>query len=282
MTTPVIDLTKIPSIMATEPAGQCVSDKYAFIPTTKIVESLDHHGWVPVQAEAVNVRKESRQGFQKHLIRFRHNESTPIVDGCHPEIVMTNSHDGLAAFNFQLGLFRMVCSNGLVVSNGMMSKFRITHKGVVHGQVNRLVDHVMNEAPKMTSQIERYQEITFDMTQYRMFVAKALEIRWKKAFEPMMNNQYVTQDGSVQIDGTRLERYKREPEILASNMWQIYNNLQNRLVETGGNFIMKEKSHYNHKYKGPGKVRRIKSINENIRVNSLLWLLMQNTHRHLS
>ena len=40
-------------------------------------------------------------------------------DDAYPQILLTNSRDGKAAFNFRVGIFRLVCSNGLVVSDVM-------------------------------------------------------------------------------------------------------------------------------------------------------------------
>jgi hypothetical protein len=38
-------------------------------------------------------------------------------DTVFPQILLTNSHDGKNAFQFQAGLYRLVCSNGLVIAD---------------------------------------------------------------------------------------------------------------------------------------------------------------------
>ncbi len=51
-------------------------------------------------------------------------------DDAQPQILLTNSHDGKAAFNFRVGIFRLVCSNGLVISDadfGVMSILDATY-----------------------------------------------------------------------------------------------------------------------------------------------------------
>jgi hypothetical protein len=53
-------------------------------------------------------------------------EITEIVDS-YPRIILTNSHDGFNSFKFMLGLFRLVCSNGLVLCTDEMVNMSIVH-----------------------------------------------------------------------------------------------------------------------------------------------------------
>jgi len=60
-----------PSIFATSPSFE-VSEKYAFIPTIEVVEMFRNSSWYPVESKESFVRLTHNQGYQKHLIRFRH------------------------------------------------------------------------------------------------------------------------------------------------------------------------------------------------------------------
>jgi hypothetical protein len=79
---------------------------------------MQENGWLPVRAEQQSVRTEARRGFQKHLIRFARAEhlgsweKNPV----RPEVVLLNSHDKSSAYQLHCGLFRLVCTNGMVVS----------------------------------------------------------------------------------------------------------------------------------------------------------------------
>src|SRR5690606_17776822 len=77
----------------------------------------------------VRVRKEEKRGFSKHLVRLRrHNEE--MIDGNYPEIVLINSHDGSTSYQMRAGIYRMVCTNGLVVGNELY-KQKVRHEGDV-------------------------------------------------------------------------------------------------------------------------------------------------------
>jgi hypothetical protein len=106
-----------PSIFATQPIDT-VSDRYSFLPTSSVLKGMQENGWLPVRAEQQSVRTEARRGFQKHLIRFARAEhlgsweKNPV----RPEVVLLNSHDKSSAYQLHCGLFRLVCTNGMVVS----------------------------------------------------------------------------------------------------------------------------------------------------------------------
>jgi hypothetical protein len=51
------------------------------------------------------------------------------------ELFLTNSHDGFNSFQFRVGIYRLVCSNGLVVADEEFSAFRIRHKGYTFAEL---------------------------------------------------------------------------------------------------------------------------------------------------
>ena len=107
-----------PSTFAAGPSSGR-SRRYAFAPTGRIVAELREIGWKPVLARQQQVRIEGRQGFQKHLIRFERREVLQAAGAYVPELVLVNSHDGSSAFHLHLGIFRFICSNGLIVADGL-------------------------------------------------------------------------------------------------------------------------------------------------------------------
>ncbi|MHC1767491.1 MAG: DUF932 domain-containing protein [Verrucomicrobiia bacterium] len=104
-----------PSIYALGPMAG-VSPRYTFVPTARIVDGLGEHGWVPVTVEEQRIRNEARRGFQKHLIRFRLAVQMETLDEWNVELVLLNSHDKACAYQLHAGIYRRICSNGLVMS----------------------------------------------------------------------------------------------------------------------------------------------------------------------
>ncbi len=106
-----------PSVFASQPIAG-VSARYSFLPTSSILTGMRENGWVPVRALEQSIRTEARRGFQKHIVRFARSEhlQTWEKNQVRPEVVLVNSHDKSSAYQLHCGLFRLVCTNGLIVS----------------------------------------------------------------------------------------------------------------------------------------------------------------------
>src|SRR5579864_617148 len=86
------------SVFAEVPSHK-VSDKYAFIPTTRVLETLAKDGWKPFTANQAKCRAIDGRMYVKHVIRLRKDGLVMAETDSVPELVITNSHNGLAAFN---------------------------------------------------------------------------------------------------------------------------------------------------------------------------------------
>jgi hypothetical protein len=93
-----------------------VSGRYTFVPTARIISGLRELDWVPVAVEEQRIRTEARRGFQKHLLRFRRAEQMETLAEWNVELVLVNSHDAGCAYQLHTGIYRRICSNGLVLS----------------------------------------------------------------------------------------------------------------------------------------------------------------------
>jgi Domain of unknown function (DUF932) len=100
-----------PSIFAGA-AHSRTSHRYSFLPTSAILESMAEEGWLPVAVQEQVVRDESRQGFQKHMVRFAHRDDLQKCSGERAEIVVINSHDRSSGYQIHAAIFRFVCCKG--------------------------------------------------------------------------------------------------------------------------------------------------------------------------
>jgi len=116
-----------PSIFAEEPAAK-VSDRYGFVPTVNVIEELNNRGLVPVFAGQTLTRDIDNRAFAKHLIRFRPQYAPTIANQSLPEVVLMNSHDGSSGFKLWMGIFRMVCCNGMIISDNVMGQVSVSHR----------------------------------------------------------------------------------------------------------------------------------------------------------
>ncbi|VTP63237.1 Domain of uncharacterised function (DUF932) [Leclercia adecarboxylata] len=98
-----------------------------FRPST-ILESLQREGFQPFFACQTKVRDQSKREHTKHMLRLR--RAGQLNGHQVPEIILLNSHDGSSSYQMLPGLFRGVCTNGLVCGQSF-GEVRVPHKGNV-------------------------------------------------------------------------------------------------------------------------------------------------------
>src|SRR3954452_14096255 len=125
-----------PSIFA-EDKHSSRSERYAYISTIHVLNGLRKEGFLPFYVAQSRTRREDRENFTKHLIRFRHVNH---IQGLHvgdefPEISLLNSHDGTSSYLMDSAIYRLACSNGLIVASGDVKSIKVPHKGNVRDMV---------------------------------------------------------------------------------------------------------------------------------------------------
>mgnify|MGYP005817667483 CR=1 FL=1 len=247
-----------PSIFAEEPASR-VSSRYRFIPTTDILDTLSEAGWEPWKAVQVKSRSPELYKTAKHMIRLRHDEvsldSDGTGEGVFPEILLVNSHDGLSSYQLRAGIFRMVCANGMVVSKEDFGAITICHHGFDSSEVFRASEAFCENASRLNDTINRWRDQVLSRGLSRRFAMDAARIRF-------------TNPGSDIIDN--LLSVNRE-EDNSADLWTVFNRTQENLLQGG---FLNETTRR--------RVRPIKSIQKDLRINSELWELASNYSRELT
>jgi hypothetical protein len=206
------------SIFATGPMTG-VSNRYTFVPTARIVDGLREHDWVPVNVEEQRIRKEARRGFQKHMIRFRRTEQMETLDEWNVELVLLNSHDKGCAYQLHAGIFRRICSNGLVLSEGSFEAIRFRHAGLVTEEVVQASFRLLDFVPRVGELVNRFRSRSLDAHESLDLARHALLLRYDNA-------------ESAPVDPDTLLKARR-PEDEGTDLWRTMNRL-NENLERGG------------------------------------------------
>jgi hypothetical protein len=233
-----------PSVFTTEKAPH-LTDKYIQTPTSRVVEDLMSLGWQVTKAQEVKARK--GKGFQKHMIVFRNPEimiKGKDGDDSFPQILLTNSHDGKAAFNFRVGIFRLVCSNGLVVSDADFSNVSIRHINYTFESLQAKVAEMITKLPNLVQKINLFKSTELTETQMADFAQKAMQLRTKERVNIM---DVLTAD---------------RPQDRGNDLWVVFNRVQEKLL--GGSYRA-----------GKRKARSVKNFQKDIELNEKLFELAE-------
>ena len=136
-----------------------LSKHYSFVPTSNVINDLRSMGWECVDAKQVKARKKSTRGYQKHMLTFEHPDYKTEGAEEYPQLLLTNSHDGGNAFQLSAGIFRLVCSNGLVIKTEDYGTARLVHKGYSFEAVQKLVNEFVETIDETLTRITAMKEV---------------------------------------------------------------------------------------------------------------------------
>jgi hypothetical protein len=164
------------------------SDRYTYIPTITILESLQREGFEPFFACQTKVRDQSKREHTKHMLRLR--RAGQLTGHQVPEIILLNSHDGSSSYQMLPGLFRGVCTNGLVCGQSF-GEVRVPHKGNV-------VEKVIEGAYEVLGYLTGWRRSAMQCSRWRCQPARhalanaALKYRFGEDHQPVTVSQLLT------------------------------------------------------------------------------------------
>jgi len=243
-----------PSIFAAGPMAG-VSGRYTFVPTARILSGLRELDWVPVAVEEQRIRNEARRGFQKHLLRFRRAEQMETLDEWNVELVLVNSHDAGCAYQLHAGLYRRICSNGLVISDGQFETIRFRHAGLEAEEVVRASFRLIDYMPRVGELVNRFRHRVLDARESQRFAEQAVLLRYPTLAEAPVDA------------GTLLKAHRTEDE--GADLWNTMNRVQESLIRGGVSDWHRDKR---------GKlrsVRALRGIDSKVSLNKELWGLAE-------
>ena len=255
-----------PSVFATQPWAE-VSDKYAFIPTINVVESLMNEGWQIMKAIQATTRIEGKQEFTRHVLRFRRPGTDLIVGDVFPEIVLLNSHDRGSAYQMHAGLFRLACLNGLVVDDMTFGKLSIRHQGRgIVDDIRRGADEIMTAIPHIQREVKIMQAIELTRDEQGVFAKAALGLKFD--------------DDSAPFSASQLLRAHRTTDQ-SPDIWTTYNTIQENMIRGGIRYETPAHRDDNGQYvpSRRQRTREVKGIAEDMKLNKSLFTLANEMKR---
>ncbi|MCP4748504.1 MAG: DUF945 domain-containing protein [Desulfobacteraceae bacterium] len=233
-----------------------VSDRYSFVPTIQAVDLVRSTGWVPVHAMEAKTRKEEREGFQKHIIRFQ-MQGLELNSGAERvDLVMYNSHDRGCAFQLLASIWRKICGNGLMVSSKL---FNFAHKHI-NFDAAAFVESaykIADGAKQIGAQVNSFKEIELSPDERGVFAQSAHQL------------VYDVPDQSP-IKAEQLLKERRYDDK-GKDLWSTFNVIQENIKKGGIRGVKRSKDGFPRRT----TTRPIKSLDKDIRLNKALWVLTE-------
>ena len=244
-----------PQAFATAPKPG-VSSKYSFLPTSRIIEDMDRLGWKVNQAKSNRSRSSAAAEFGNHIVKFFHpdvymKDQNGDVEA-YVNIVVMNNHMGTGSFKFEMGIFRLVCENGLIIKDKDFGGFNMRHSGYSFEQLQETLNTAMTRLPEVVGKINDYNQIIMSKEAQKAFAQQAFALRSYQ---------------DRQLTETELEEFlaPRRKQDEGDSLWVVLNRIQESVLK-GGYSITNKKD----------KIRRaksIKNIQQDIKLNQQVWEL---------
>lgn len=204
------------------------SSRYSLFSTVDFLTAFDKLGWSPFSA-----KQHGANPYSRHIIRLKNNYLGFIPvngDQICPQLMLDNSHDGYTPGQIHLGLFRLICSNGLVVGiPGLSTTVKFRHMGVNSAELIQVIAETAEQFKLVGSHITKMQDVSLNQDEKIDFAMKAVALR-----EPL---RFVNEDGTVNtkeitvsLNPTDLFKPVR-PQDEKNDLWTIFNVIQERTVQ---------------------------------------------------
>lgn len=234
---------KAPAIFALSPSG--VSDKYTFIPTTRLIDDMESFGWLVYSVDQRKGRNTINESTNKHVVRFRNYELEKI-NGMYPEITLVNAHDGTSSFRFYVGLYDPNTNNSFLMNTKIMEKMVIRHQWYELKEVRKMIHTVINYLPMLKEEMEIMSNIKLTRVMQIKYATAAVRFRWKENAPDIVSQ--IIRSGNKMKDNT---------------LWEVFSYVQHKLLNGGMEYYTPTKRKQT--------VRNIKSLDMKIKINKELW-----------
>lgn len=186
------------------------------VETMDVVEELFDNGW---SVDGGYEEKNKRSGLvERVMLKFRHNDlGGGTLNGTSevlPTFNMVNNFKGFAP-SFNLGTYRMICSNGMWGNVGETHHFNIKSSEDIKSGISEL-----NEISfAKTNELYKFKEIDLSLNEVEEFASKARDLRYDSQTRHS-------------IDFRELLQARRKADE-GDSLWNVFNRIQENTSDHG-------------------------------------------------
>ena len=247
-------IAKVPSVGAEAPA-ECVSKHYSFLPSKRIVEDMSTLGWDLINVKGIKsgFKNEHRRGHGRHFLIFQNAEikiTKEDTTEAIPQIIVENNSMGTGRLRIHIGIFRLVCENGLVIAEQSLGEYKMRHMKYTYEDLQELVNRIVTDLPIAVAKINNFTTKELTEAEMKQFAIESMKVR-------LGGDRVATNEEIAELLKPRREADK------GNDLWKVFNRVQESLMRGGRMFI-----------DSTGKMRKMKAttnIMVEAEMNKKLW-----------
>jgi Domain of unknown function (DUF932) len=188
-----------------------VSERFNVVKPAAIGEVMGSNGLQLASLSTGRARHEDKADFQRTLSRYR---GPQIADGVYLDVIYDSKHMGRGVDKILLGIYRLVCTNGLFVGMNFF-KHEIRHAGNTYDNLQLGISAALGTQAKLSKTIEKFQSIQLDATQREAFAQEAVKL--------------LTPYDAVNVKHALLRPRRNVDQ--ANDLWTTYNVIQENAMQ---------------------------------------------------
>ena len=215
---------------------QRIKQKEFYIPTLDVVTKLQDEGW---KLSGVAEQRGKNRKITSNYVQLQHPDfavqNNKGKDEAYTSITISNSCNGAKPLQMSLGMFRQVCTNGLVTFDQHAESQNIKHTEINYRDLDRFVTTMNSKADKLLHEVNEMKHKGLSIEDMRKLAREAASLRYTNLDEINIDDIFA------------VNRIEDE----SNDLWTVFNRIQENLTHD------------------------IKNMNEDIRLNQQLFALAE-------
>jgi len=216
---------------------QRIKQKEFYIPTLDVVTKLQDEGW---RISGVAEQRGKNRKITNNYVQLQHPDfavkNSKGKDEAFTSITLSNSCNGAKPLQMSLGLFRQVCTNGLVAFDQHAESQNIKHIAINARDLDRFITPMNSKVNKLLAEVNEMKHRGLSAEEIRKLAREAASLRYS-------NLDDINIDDLLTVNRVEDE---------SNDLWTVFNRIQENLTHD------------------------VKNMSEDIRINQQLFSLVEN------
>jgi hypothetical protein len=199
---------------------QKIKTREFYIPTLDVITKLQHEGW---QLKGVDEQRGKNRKISSNYVQMHHPDfavkNSKGKDEAYTSITISNSCNGAKPLQMSLGMFRQVCTNGLVMFDQHAETENIKHIEINYRNLDRFIASVTNKTGKLLTEVSEMKHKGLSIEDMRKLATEAASLRYNDLED-------------INIDDL-LTVNRVEDE--SNDLWTVFNRIQENLTHDVSN-----------------------------------------------
>ena len=194
---------------------QRIKTKEFYIPTLDVVTKLQDEGW---HITGVNEQRGKNRKITNNYVQLQHPDFAIKNDKGKNEalasVTITNSCNGGKPLQLDLGVYRQVCSNGLIGFDQAAESETIKHIQVNYSNLDHFISNIVRKTSTILNEFEKLKHTDLTVADMRKLAYESAKLRYN-------NLDDINIDDLLSINRIEDE---------GNNLWTVFNRIQENLT----------------------------------------------------